>query len=428
MSKSNFCMEKFRTALAITLSLSTFATVTHAEETANKSTFDTLLSAITQGKPILDVNFRWENGKADGLQTSNSLTARTRLGYQTSPIWGLQGLLEFENIASPYSSGYFDAVEVNQSGQTPVADPETIAANRFWLRFAKKEWAGLDVKVGRQRIKLDDDRWIGNVGWRQNEQTYDSVRGQTNFGVDGLLAQYIYAWEVNRIFGDQGPANRRDFGQNSHFINLSYQVAPELKAVGFAYLLDTNDPFAGFASNTYGFRLNGKVPVNEKFAVVYQGSYAYQTDAADNPVDYGAHYALAEVGLAVSKIATFAAGYELLGTDDGDARVVTPFSTAHKFNGFADVFLNNGGNRGLRDVWASVAPAIPVKGVKLKFVFHQFYDDQGGDNLGQEYDVVGSYKLNKYISFLYKLGYFDGGKDRSPPTTVRNILQTTFKF
>lgn len=425
MSILQFLEYRFMSAIIV---LAFSVGVAQAEEKPPQSTLDTLLSAITQGKPILDFNFRWENGKADRLQTSNSLTARTRLGYQTSPIWGFQGLLEFGNVASPYEGGYFDAVEVNQSGQTPVADPEVILANRFWLRFAKEEWAGLDVKVGRQRIKLDDDRWIGNVGWRQNEQTFDSVRAQTTLGVEGLLAQYVYAWEVNRIFGDQGPANRRDFGQNSHFINLSYKVAPQLKAVAFTYLLDTNDPFAGNASNTYGFRLTGKIPVTEKLAINYQGSYAYQTDAADNAVDYGAHYGFAEASLAYEKVGAVAAGYELLGTDDGDARVVTPFSTAHKFNGFADVFLNNGGNRGLRDVWVSVAPAIPLKGVKLKVIFHQFYDDQGGDNLGQEYDAVASYKLNKYVSFLYKLGYFDGGKDRSPPTTVRNILQTTFKF
>ena len=414
--------------LAMSVGVTVFAGAAHAEEAPSESTLDTLLSAITQGKPIFDFRLRYENGDADGLNASNALTARTRLGYQTSPIWGIQGLLEFENVATPNGSDFFEVVEVNQSGQTPIADPEVTAVNRFWLRFAKKEWAGLDIKVGRQRIKLDDDRWVGNVGWRQNEQTFDAVRGQTTLGIEGLLAQYIYTWEVNRIFGDQGPAGTRDFGQNSHFINLSYQVAPQLKAVGFAYLLDTNDPFAGNGSNTFGFRLTGKIPVSDKIALNYQGSYAFQTDAADNPVDYEANYGFAELGLAFAKVGTVAVGYEVLGTDNGDAVVVTPFSTAHKFNGFADVFLNNGGARGLRDVWASIAPAIPIENVKMKFIFHQFYDDQGGDNLGQEYDIVASYKLNKYVSFLYKFGYFDGGKDRSPPTTVRNFLQTTIKF
>ncbi len=42
---------------------------------------------------------------------------------------------------------------------------------------------------------------------------------------------------------------------------------------------------------------------------------------------------------------------------------MTPFATAHKFNGYSDVFLNNGGNRGLRDLFVSIVPAIPIAGV-----------------------------------------------------------------
>jgi hypothetical protein len=55
--------------------------------------------------------------------------------------------------------------------------------------FEKQGWAGLKLKAGRQRIKLDDDRWVGNVGWRQNEQTYDAARLQTNLG---FLYQFAY--------------------------------------------------------------------------------------------------------------------------------------------------------------------------------------------------------------------------------------------
>ena len=386
--------------------------------------------SLIGGKPILDVTLRWENGKADTLQTSNSATARTRLGYQTKPLYGVSGLLEFENIASPYEDGYFDAVEANDRRQTPVADPEVTAANRFWLNLEREDWLGLKLKTGRQRIKLDDDRWVGNVGWRQNEQTFDGVRFQSNFGLEKLVAQYVYAWEVNRIFGDQGPANRRDFGITSHFLNIAYTFAQQLKAVGFVYSIDANDPFAGNSSNTYGTRLTGLIPLTESLGIKYEGSYAYQQNAYDNPVDYDAHYYLADAGIKVKSVGLIGAGYEVLGTDNGKARIVTPFSTAHKFNGFADVFLNNGGVRGLRDVYAYLAPDLSMisKKLKFKFIFHQFYDDQGGDNLGVEYDLVSTYKVNKYWSFLYKFGYFDGGKNRSPLSTVRSILQTTIKF
>ena len=47
--------------------------------------------------------------------------------------------------------------------------------------LAKYGWTDLDATLifGRQRIKLDDDRFIGNVGWRQNEQTFDALTFKT---------------------------------------------------------------------------------------------------------------------------------------------------------------------------------------------------------------------------------------------------------
>jgi hypothetical protein len=43
------------------------------------------------------------------------------------------------------------------------------------VQYATK---ALDLTLGRQRINLDDQRFVGSVGWRQNEQTFDAVRGR----------------------------------------------------------------------------------------------------------------------------------------------------------------------------------------------------------------------------------------------------------
>ncbi len=410
--------------LAVTLSPS----YALAEDDKASGALAELMAAVKDSKPILDVNLRWEYAKINAFQHSHGATARTRFGVATGTFHGWKGLLEGVNTASPKPSGYFDAVETNDGPQSVVADPERTAVNRAWLAFSKEEWGGLEMKGGRQRIKLDDDRWIGNVGWRQNEQTYDAARVKTNLGMEKLLVQYIYAWQVNRIFGDQGGAGTRDFGPRSHMLNVSYAGGKAARITGFAYLIDPNQAnFRAFGSATYGGRVKGTITLSDDLAVPYQASYAYQHDWGNNQVSYDAHYALAEAGLKVKGLATVSAGYEHLGSDT-DARVVTPFSTAHKFNGFADAFLNNGGVRGLRDLYVSIAPAIPCKGLKLKFIFHQFWDDQGGDNLGEEYNIVSTYKWNEHIGFLWKFAYFDGGKTRSPATRTRSILQTTLRF
>jgi hypothetical protein len=403
-----------------------------AEETESTSEgpVKQIFDAIVGGKPILDVNFRWENAKADTFQTSNALTVRTRLGYQTRPLYGISGLLEFVNVASPLPSGYFDGVEDNDTLQTIVADPNFTGANRFWLAYEKPAWADLKLKTGRQRILLDDNRWVGNVGWRQNEQTFDAVRFESSLGIDGLLAQYVFAWEVNRIFGDQGPANRRDFGTQSHFINLGYGVAEWMEAVGFVYLIDSHDPFDLFGSQTFGVRFTGSSALSESLSTSYQASYAYQENAANNATDYEAHYLMLEGAMKLKGVAGVAVGYEVLGSDDGKAVIVTPYATAHKFNGFADVFLTNGDARGLRDVYVSLSPSWQAltDRFSFKFIFHQFYDDKGGDNLGQEYDLVTTYQFNQYVGLLYKFAYFDGGKSRSPNSTMRSFLQATLKY
>jgi len=393
----------------------------------SEAVFDEILDGITGGKPILDVNLRYGYAKIDGFTHSHAATVRTRFGYQTKPVYGVSGLLEGVNTASPKPSEYYDGVE-SPTSQSIIADPERTDINRVWAKYENADWAGLALKTGRQRIKLDDDRWIGNVGWRQNEQTFDAVRLESNLGNEKILAQYAYAWRVKRIFADKGAPGTRDYGPRSHFLHAAYDHDETLKASIFAYLIDPNDnAYRANGSNTYGLRLTGTVPIDDDFSMPYQASYAHQTDGGNNQVSYDADYYMIESGVKMKNVGGLSLGYEVLGSDR-DAVVVTPFSTAHKFNGFADAFLNNGGVRGLRDVFVTIAPAIPLKGVTLKMIFHQFYDDQGGDNLGQEYDLVTTYQLNEYISFLYKVAYFDGGKNRSPGSRTRSTLQTTFKF
>lgn len=214
----------------------------------------------------------------------------------------------------------------------------------------------------------------------------------------------------------------------SHVVNVSYDIVDALRFTGFIYLIDANDPFAAISSNTYGFRVVGRAAMTESLDSVYEASWAYQTDAGDNAVDYGANYYHVAAGLDLDAVGLIKLGFEVLGSDGGKAQVVTPLATAHAFNGFADAFLNNGGPRGLRDLYVMLVPAIPLKNVKLKFIFHQFHSDRGSDNLGQEYDIVASYRYNRYLSFLYKFAYYDEGNSASPQSRTRNSLQTTFKF
>ena len=330
---------------------------------------------------------------------------------------------------------YFDAVE-SPTGQTPIADPEETQLNRAFLKYENKgETTPFTASVGRQRIIYDDARWVGNVGWRQNEQTFDSASASTSLGIEGLDARYGYLWDVKRIFGndDDFNAGLGDFDSNSHIMSLGYQIPSGPKVAAFTYLLDLHNNAAGSvsnSSNSFGFRVNGAWDFAEDWKLDYVGSYAYQQDAKDNPVDYDAHYVWVSTMLGFAPLGSLGVGFEMLGSDNGLARVVTPLATAHKFNGFADVFLDNGGVTGLQDMFITVAPKLPW-GLKMKLIYHRFWNDDTGGTLGNEIDGVVSKKLPYGFTVLSKGAYFDStssGRAQGRQTVWRWIFDVSYAF
>jgi hypothetical protein len=379
-------------------------------------------------KLSLNVRARIELAELDGAAQSEAYTVRTLFGIGSKPYHGLSVYAELENSFSFDDGEYFDAVEA-PTGQTVIADPENTDLNQAYLKYEHAALGGSQFIGGRQRIKLDNDRFIGNVGWRQNEQVYDAVQTSSALGLEGLKLTYGYIWEVLRIFGDDGAPALHDFDSDSHFVRAAYTMAPQATIVLFAYLLDfDNSP--GNSANSYGARLTGSADLSDSWATAYELTTALQTDAGDNAVNYTAAYVAAEASLRNACAGGFTLGYELLGSDDGDARFVTPLATAHQFNGFADVFVDNGGTDGLQDLYVGYAPPLPGKfGDKLKgeLTYHRFWSDEGSDELGGELDAVVIYGVTEYLSVLSKAAYFDGTSD-GPADVWRWWLEATLRL
>jgi hypothetical protein len=389
--------------------------------------------AVVHGKPTLNVRLRVELADADlkgpgqtGLDRSEAYTLRTRLGYGTKPWKGFMVYAEAENTTAVATNQYNNGTEGGGTGQTQISDPTNTEVNQVFLNFKRKEWRDTNITLGRQRIVLDDARFIGNVGWRQNEQTFDAVRGSTSLGVEDLEFGYTYMRYVRRIFGDQGSSvNTHDWRANNHVFHGSYKGFDAVDITAFAYLLEFNRA-NGNSSASVGFRLTGSPEITDDLKLIYEASYAYQTDYENNPVDYNTHYFMGKLALAESDLGTLGIGYELLGSDDGDARFVTPLATAHKFNGWADVFLDNGGVSGLQDFFASYSPKLPWK-FKGSLVYHHFWSDHRSNSLGDEIDAILKRPINKYLSVLTKAAYFNSS-DPSRPDIWRFWLQAEVEF
>lgn len=383
--------------------------------------------AVTNGKPSLNMRARIEIADMDlagpaKLRQSEAYTLRTRLGYGTKSWHGGMLFAEAENTTAIATRQYFKVVE-GKTGQTTIADPTNTEVNQAYLKIQREDLIDYTIIGGRQRIKLDDDRFVGNVGWRQNEQTYDAILGASSLGVEDLKVTYAYLRHVRNIFGGQDP--KPDWKTNTHIINASYAGLEMVKLTGFIYLLDVRtDPANSSAS--YGFRATGATEIADKLKLGYEASYAFQSDHADNPVDYKAHYAWTQLKVTQSDLGSVGLGYELLGSDDGVARFVTPLATAHKFNGWADVFLDNGGAAGLQDLFISVAPKLPCK-LSGSLVYHRFWSDEGDIHLGDEWDLIVKRPVNEHLSVLLKSAYFDSS-DASRNDIWRLWLQADLKF
>jgi hypothetical protein len=417
-------------SLVIPFALAVAAAAVPAAADVVDETADGIAVPIVGGTVKLDMRARWEHADADGFGPSNALTLRTRLGYATQSWEGLSAYGEMENVAVADHDAYYDGIPPNRRDRTTIADPPDTEVNQIYAMVNRPDWLGLKAIGGRQRIVLDDARFIGNVGWRQNEQTYDGAWAQTSLGVDGLAIGYGYITAVRRIFGNQGPRATRDYSSNSHLARIAYDVAPWFQPVAFAYLLDLRESPSDSA-NSYGLRVTGSAPLAEKWTFAYQASYAYQTDGGTsggtNPVDYHAQYALGDASIGFAPVATIGGGYELLGSDDGRARFVTPLATLHKFNGWADVFLNNGGVNGLQDAYAYVAPALPFK-LAGQVIYHQYWSHEHGHDLGHEIDAILSRKIGAYLTVLTKAAWYEAGGRFSPRDTVKYWVEATVAF
>ena len=216
--------------------------------------------------------------------------------------------------------------------------------------------------------------------------------------IDGLSVDLSYLWKRNRIFAETEDADSDDV-----LINVSY-VTPVGKLVAYGYALD--DDTRDEESDTLGVRFTGQ-----------SDSFSYTLEAAsqeitDSGVDFDTEYLFAEGGLDLSGV-SLKLGYELLGSDDGDASFTTPLATLHKFNGWADVFLGGSFDPvvmpdGLEDVYISVSYKLAE--YNLSAIYHEFSSDEGSDDYGSEIDLQASRNFGKYYNGGIKYAsYSDDG-------------------
>jgi hypothetical protein len=398
---------------------------------------DSIVDAVKNGKAGIDLRLRYEDVDTDVAKpaddSANALTLRTRLNYTTDTFKGFGAMLEMDDVTELDDVDYNDGV--NGKPGPAITDPEGTEVNQAYLSYTYQDTGG---KWGRQRIALDNHRFIGTVGFRQNEQTYDAI-SVTNKSLPDTNLFAGYVTNVNRIFGEDSRVGDAD--QSTILLNASYAGLPWGKLTGYAYLIDA-DPsnsqlaaganFNKWDTNTYGLRFAGSTDATESIKVSYVAEYAKQSDADDNPLSYDADYFNLEGGVTFSGV-TVTLGIEALGADGNDGFFITPMATLHKFQGWTDQFLGGGvGNiaGGIEDVYLSVGGK--VYGINLLAVYHDFTSDDKGasgnpsDDLGSEIGFLIAKNFGDHYGLSLK--YADYDADDHSVDTEKLWLTATAKF
>ena len=390
-------------AIAFQLNLTIFAaagaTAVHAQETD--------WTALTRDADVkLSFRYRYEAVDDDNFsRDAEASTLRTRLSLTSGEVNGFSGFVEFDDVHQIGPDNYNAG-----AGNTPshsdypvIADPEGTEVNQAYVDYTRGGWL---VRLGRQRINFDNQRFVGGVGWRQNEQTFDAVK--LNYKHDHFDASYAYVNKVQRIFGDDVPAGTHD-QDGTHLLNVNSDLDGIGKLSGYYYRLDNEDA-AAFSSATIGARLTGKRQVrqsqNGDIAMRYTAEFARQRDAGDNPADYSANYWNLEAGVLFDAW-DLGVGWEVLDGDENSPGEAfrTPMATLHAFNGWADRFLNTP-DAGLDDKY--VKAKFGQRNVTAQLIYHRFDAADGGAEFGDEIDFMVGYKFSRIFRADLKYARFSG--------------------
>jgi hypothetical protein len=360
----------------IVLVLAVITTLATASAVADEPA--TLGEALTKGKVSLSLRYRYEEVNGNFDDPAKASTLRTTLGYRTGWWKRLAAFVEFEDIrnfglSNEHNNAGHGSLWNGVTDRPVIADPPLTEVNQAYLEW--KPVDSLPIRGGRQEIVVDNSRFIGNVGWRQNHQSFDAAR--VNFkGVKNLSIGLAYITRQRTVTGASRPMSTGHLDGTFTFSGVGTLRAYYLS-------IDYEDQALWrLSTNTIGASFAGKAKLSDAVNLSYRLELAQQSDTGDNPESVDADYLRADLGLGVGKV-SFGAGYEVLGGGD-DGSFNTPLATLHKFNGWADRFLATPAD-GLRDAFLSIGAKLGRW--NLVGIYHDFSADAGGASWGTEVDA-----------------------------------------
>ncbi len=386
------------------------AATSHAQTSAsdtNALANDPLARAIANGKSLSSLRLRDEFVQQEGKTLdAQAVTLRTLLGWQTAPLHGLSVGAQWINVAvlnDDYDNGRNGSTQSGKGNYPRVVDPDYSGINQLYI-----DWTGVAdtrVRLGRQSVKLDNVRFIGNVEFRQVMQVFDGLSVENK----GLLrdttlfvAQFDKVTQVSTLKQDA----------NTSIINARYALSPTENLIGYGYFVDWNAASLKTTSTrTLGARLDGERPLSTDWKLLYTAEYATQAPYADGAGTIDNHYA--RLGAGARHGRWFARLDQEVLSSNGSKAFQTPLGTNHLFQGWADLFLTTP-TEGIRDTF--VTAGHKQGEVALLAEYHWFHAERAfalasggtGSNYGQELDLSASWSRGPWTAKLEYARFREG--------------------
>lgn len=354
--------------------------------------------AQTASAAIFDARLRHEHVDDDLFaRPADASTLRLRLGYRSAVHSGWSSLIEAEGTTHLFGDRY-NSSDNGRTGFPAISDPDNAEINQAYVDYAPDP--ATHLRAGRQRLVYDNQRFIGNSGWRQNEQTFDALDLQHKLGTHTAL-RYSWLGRVQRVFGaDNRQDNLARWLLDAHLFSVAYHRGPGT-LTGYGHFID-NRSLPLSSHRNLGLRYAAMADFDKQGVASGLGwtlaaEFARQSPYADGDRRIGASYRLLEGGLVWNGY-TMKAGVEELG-GDGKTAFQTPLATLHAFNGWADRFLTTPA-AGLQDrylgwnrKWGKVT---------ANLAWHDFRADHGAVHYGREWDASVAWAFAPHWNALVK--------------------------
>ena len=382
-----------------------------------------IADSLARGRFTLELRPRYNRiDESDKPERTEGGTVRLTVGFVSAPLQMTRFMVE--GIHTDQVDPHFndDGGNINGSPYPLLPDPRYTGMNRVYVEY--KGLPDTRIRAGRQRVRLDNQRWISDNDFRQIPQLFDGV--ETVY--TGLASMELYGAYFGRVRTTSGDTN----DLNLTLLHAAWNPLPGQSVSAYAYFHDQaqNGAFTGFADNSYrviGVRWTGSAAPWLGWNAVdvpFEAEFATQRAHSGGDARIDANYWRVGGGIAWRETVA-RLDYEVKESNGGRYAVQMPLTDFYAFNGWTLHFYNTP-RQGLRDSWATLRQG--WRDFTLYGEYHRFRSDYGGIDFGRELDVGLAYAWNENTVLRFQHARYDPGAATTDPRIRKTWITFTWKY